>query len=176
MAKVSIPKDQEAEEEITSDIAEADIEAVKDDSTTSDENDDDLTNASQVEFESLRDIDPTEPVWAEGPLAGDMVKWLDAYKEKVFVTSIDFDEHVTWRPLKRSEYAKISGQIEEAVSQISESEATMLNEELICQTCVLWPDYKNIDFDDLLAGIPTLVSQQILEQSGFTALSVREMY
>jgi hypothetical protein len=175
MANVSIPKDKATEEEIVPDLPEADLEATGEDEGPFDD-EVDPTNASQVEFESLRDIDPNEPVWAEGPLAGDMVKWLDAYKEKVFVTSIDFDEHVTWRPLKRSEYAKISGQIEEAVGQISESEATMLNEELICQVCVLWPDYKNIDFDDLLAGIPTLISQQILEQSGFTALSVREMY
>ena len=123
---------------------------------------------------ALSEVDPETEVWTGGPTAGKVLEWMEEHKH-VYVTSISFEDHIAWRPLKRSEYAKISGRIEIEAEDKGEIELQMLNEELVCRTCVLFPDYSKIDFDDLLAGVPTLVSQQILERSGFTAISLREM-
>ena len=123
---------------------------------------------------ALADVPPETEVWTDGPTAGSMLELMDKHKH-VYVTSISFEEHIAWRPLKRSEYAEISSIIEAGAEEKGELELQMLNEELICRTCVLFPDYSNVDFDDLLAGVPTLVSQQILERSGFTAIGLREM-
>lgn len=127
------------------------------------------------DIQALSDVDPETEIWSGGPTAGIMLGWKETHKS-IYVTSISFDEHIAWRPLKRSEYALISRQVEAAATELLESEVAMFNEELICRTCVLWPDYSKQDFDDILAGIPTLVSQQILERSGFSAVGLREMY
>ena len=131
-------------------------------------------NLDEDEILQLKDTDPETEAWTGGPTVGTILEWMSQYKN-VYVTSISFEEHVAWRPLKRSEYARISQQIEEAAPELMESEMAMLNEELICRICVLFPDYSTQDFDDVLAGIPTLISQQILERSGFTAIGLREM-
>lgn len=139
------------------------------------EEDEDLESDEIEEvFQALADADPETEIWTDGPTAGQMIEWMDQHKN-VYVTSISFDEHVAWRPLKRSEYAKISSHLESLPVETSETEANMINEELICKTCVLAPDYSKQDFDDLLAGVPTLIAQQIMERSGFTAIGLREM-
>lgn len=135
----------------------------------------DAEDGYETDVQALSDVDPETEVWADGPTAGQMLKWIEKHGN-VYVTSISFDDHIAWRPLVRSEYALISRQVEAAAQELSESEVAMFNEELICRICVLSPDYSNQDFDTVLAGIPTLVSQQILERSGFSAIGLREMF
>lgn len=124
---------------------------------------------------SLEDLDPESELWEGSPKVKQFIKWKEEYPKGVYLTSIDFDDHVVWRPMKRSEYGRISTEIENQLGEMSETEITMLNEEMICRTCVLFPDMEKTDFDDMLAGVPTLVSQQILERSGFTSIATREL-
>lgn len=132
--------------------------------------------AEEVEevIRSVQDVDPETEIWTGGPKAGKVIEWMEQYK-KVYTTSFDWDDHVVWRPLKRREQAQITNHLESLPQEMTEMEINMVNEELICKTCVLYPDFSNQDFDDLLAGIPTLIAQQILERSGFTAIAMREM-
>lgn len=125
-------------------------------------------------IQALADVPPDTEIWTGGPTAETMLGWMEKHKN-VYVTSISYEDHVAWRPLKRSEYARVSSEIEARAQDMGELELQMLNEEMVCRICVLYPDYSNIDFDDLLAGVPTLLSQQILERSGFTAIGLREM-
>jgi len=134
------------------------------------EYEDELEDAIQ----SVHDVDPSTEIWTGGPNAGQVIEWMEQHK-KVYTTSFDWDDHVVWRPLKRREQARITSHLESLDPETSELELNMINEELICKTCVLYPDFSNQDFDDLLAGVPTLIAQQILERSGFTAIAMREM-
>lgn len=169
MAQVTMG-DSQLEEAEPAPVEEA--ESQIEEATDFDEADDD---EYEDEIKALSDVPPDTEIWTGGPTAGKMLEWKEQYKN-VYVTSISFDEHIAWRPLKRSEYALISRQVEAAATELLESEVAMFNEELICRTCVLSPDYSKTDFDEVLAGIPTLVSQQILERSGFSAVGLREMF
>lgn len=136
--------------------------------------DGEITDEMDEVLQSVDDLPPEQELWIGGPTAETMKKWMEDYG-KVYVTSVSYDEHMVWRPLKRREYAQINSKLEELPQEISEMEFNMVNEELICKMCVLEPDMSDMDFDSLLAGLPTLLSQQILERSGFTAIGLREM-
>lgn len=176
MANVKMIGDdvEEAVEDVPEEVVVKDV--TKDDDL--EEEAPDFGNEDEPEYEddiqALSDVPPDTEIWTGGPTAGTMLKWREDYKN-VYVTSISFDEHVAWRPLLRKEYALVSRQVEAAAAEMIESEVAMFNEELICRICVLFPDYSKADFDDILAGIPTLISQQILERSGFSAVGLREM-
>jgi hypothetical protein len=150
---IETPDEEELEEEVPTELKEDELEEA---------------------IQALADVDPDTEVWTGGPKAKEMLKWMEKHGH-IYVTSISYDEHIAWRPLRRSEYAKISNHIEVESVEMGELELQMLNEELVCRICVVYPDYSDIDFDDVLAGIPTLLSQQILERSGFTAIGLREM-
>jgi hypothetical protein len=65
-----------------------------------------------------------------------------------------------WRVLGRKEYKIITEDDTLTVFQ---------REEDICKTCVLFPE--TYDFENGAAGIATLLSEQIMDASGFLALS-----
>ncbi|OTO09102.1 hypothetical protein A5882_003432 [Enterococcus sp. 4E1_DIV0656] len=77
---------------------------------------------------------------------------------ELFMTRI-IDSYYLWRPLKRLEYREIM-RIENADSYF--------REEKICEKCVVYP--KNVAKELRLgrAGIATLLSEVISEESGFT--------
>ncbi|AOQ24715.1 hypothetical protein MTAT_20600 [Moorella thermoacetica] len=60
-----------------------------------------------------------------------------------------------WRLLTRGEYKRLVAAEMEPADK----------EELVCQTCVLFP--QDYDFSSCLAGIPTTLAREILEKSGF---------
>ena len=89
-----------------------------------------------------------DELFAMGPTYDMLADWKSRYKEEVY------------RPLRRSEYKTM---------QRAQGTDEFYNEESVCRTCVLWPDnYANQEMAFGKAGIPTLLSQLILEQSGFT--------
>ena len=51
----------------------------------------------------------------------------------------------------------------------------MWNEEAIAELCILYPQYDKIEMKGIMAGIPSLISQEVLEASGFVALEVRQL-
>jgi hypothetical protein len=122
------------------------------------------------------DLPPDTPIWVDGPTAGQIVEWKKQYGS-VYVTSVTYEKHVAWRPLNRTEYRNIVKHIENLISsgKMTQVEANMENEEVICEVCCLYPKFTKQDFSREMAGLPSILSQQILESSGFTAWDTRGM-
>ena len=81
----------------------------------------------------------------------------------VFATMI-YGELFLWRPLSRIEFDIISK---------SSNHDKMLREEMICQTAVLYP---KVNFTIYKAGIPTVLTPQIVEESGFGTVEKTHAY
>ena len=128
----------------------------------------------QVEPLSIEDADPEYPVWEGGPTAGEVVEWKNKFKN-VYVTSLTADFHVAWRTINRMEFKQIVKRVETLMANgsVSEADAEMLNEELICQIAILFPSIS--DFNSELAGLPAIVSQQVLAASGFNSLDTVQL-
>jgi hypothetical protein len=109
-----------------------------------------------------------EPVEAQGPLRdeeiypgvyeSDIISWKKQFgriwsakvKGKVFI----------YRALERFEYKMIVG---------TPDTNPLMREEMICETCVLYPfDYSFATMTNGRAGEPAVVSELIMEQSAFT--------
>lgn len=122
--------------------------------------------------QAVEDLDPELPLWDGGPTAAQAVAWKEKYGD-VYVTSITNDMHVAWRTISRAEFKLVVKQIEKLVAEgMSQAEAEMINEELICQICALYPRLGEKDFAGTMAGLPSILSQQILSASGFTSIDV----
>lgn len=119
---------------------------------------------------------PETILFEGGPTAGDIVEWKKEYKN-VYITEISFDDYVIWRTINRREYKELVRKINQIMesSQVSEVELNMYNEEAICQMCILFPELTDGEFDNQLAGMPSIISQQILEQSGFRPIDTRSL-
>lgn len=125
---------------------------------------------------SVEDLDSSEEIWPGGPTAGMIVEWKEKFGD-VYVTSVTYDNHIVWRVLNRSEYKGIVKQMESLVQdgQMSSAEANMWNEEAIAQICILYPDISGQKLTGSMAGVPSLIAQEVLEASGFVALEVRQL-
>ncbi len=144
-----------------------------------DEEEDDETE-TELEAESqdtsLEDLEPEQPLWANGPSAAQAITWKEQYGD-VYVTSVTTDYHVAWRTINRAEFKTVVKQIEQLVASgnVSQAEAEMINEELVCQICALYPSFTQKEFAGNLAGLPSILSQQILSASGFTSIDVVQL-
>lgn len=125
---------------------------------------------------SVEDLPDEEQVWPDGPTAGQIKLWKKEYGE-VYVTSISFDKHIAWRPLNRLEYKHLVKKMEQLVQsgQLSSAEANLWNEEAIAELCILFPQYDGSSMTKDMAGLPSLIAQEVLEASGFVALEVRQL-
>lgn len=125
---------------------------------------------------SVEDLDDSELIWPDGPTAGMVKQWKNEYGD-VYVTSITFDKHIAWRTLSRLEYKHLVKKMEQLIEagQLSTAEANMWNEEAIAEICVLYPAYDKQSISDEMAGLPSLIAQEVLEASGFVALEVRQL-
>jgi len=126
-----------------------------------------------VSVESLPD---DQEIWDGGPNAGMIKAWKEQFGE-IYVTSITFDKHIVWRVLNRLEYKNLVKKMEQLVQagQLTSAEANMWNEEAIAELCILYPQYDKIEIKGIMAGIPSLISQEVLGASGFVALEVRQL-
>jgi hypothetical protein len=95
----------------------------------------------------------------------------------IYVTSLSFDKHIVWRVLSRLEYKSLVKKMEQLVQagQLYSAEANMWNEEAISELCMLYPEYDKDNTGGIMAGVPSLISQEVLEASGFVALEVRQL-
>jgi hypothetical protein len=128
------------------------------------------------ESQQIEDLDDDEPLWENGPLAGTVKEWKDLYGD-VYITSISFDKHIVWRTLSRVEYKQIVKRMENLIQsgEMSSAEANMWNEETISELCILFPEMNSKSMSSVLAGLPSLIAQEVLEASGFIALEVRQL-
>ena len=125
---------------------------------------------------TVEDLHDSEFIWPGGPTAGDIKNWKKLHGD-VYVTSLTFDKHLVWRPLTRNEYKEIILLIEELTTseKLTKAQANLWNEEIITKVCLLFPPYDDVGLEQDLAGIPSLLSQEILEASGFVAREVRQL-
>lgn len=172
MAKVEMSSEFKDEEEAEQDLTEEVVEAVN-------------LEIEEAEFEDIyepeegmqvEDLDPTEEIWPGGPTAAHIVQWKQQYGD-VFVSSFTPDVHVVWRTLNRFEYRNHMKRIEQMgrTGQMAESEAALINEEALCEVCVLYPKLNSENLMGEMAGLPSALAQDILEASGFVALEVRKL-
>lgn len=125
---------------------------------------------------AVEDLDDEEEIWEGGPTAAMIKHWKSQYGE-VYVTSISFDKHIVWRVLNRLEYKQIVKKMENMIQtgELSSAEANMWNEETVSEMCILYPKYSTAALTSEMAGLPSLIAQEVLEASGFVALEVRQL-
>lgn len=133
-------------------------------------------NLVEEQPKSVEDLDDTQEIWEGGPTAGEIKRWKEVYGD-IYVTSLSFDKHIVWRVLSRLEYKNLVKKMEQLVQagQLSSAEANMWNEEAIAELCMLYPEYDRNNTAGVMAGVPSLISQEVLEASGFVALEVRQL-
>jgi hypothetical protein len=155
-------------DEIMNDLHEDDISSIQSEPAQADE---DTEDSREVE-----DLPDDEEIWPDGPTAGLIKSWKQEYGE-VYVTSLSFDKHIVWRTLSRMEYKQLVKRMEQLVQagQLSSAEANMWNEEAISEICILYPAFDKQMLGNEMAGMPSLIAQEVLEASGFVALEVRQL-
>ena len=88
-------------------------------------------------------------------------EWKKQYG-KIFSTSFEGVE-VVWRKLRRKEYVSIMGEVKE---NESEKERIWRRQEAISKVVALWPE----NIEEIIeenAGIATLLSEEVVDHSGF---------
>ena len=125
---------------------------------------------------SVEDLPDEELIWPDGPTAGMIKEWKQEFGD-VYVTSITYDKHIAWRTLSRLDYKNLVRKMEQLMEagQLSSAEANLWNEEAIAEICCLYPAYDRQSIVADLAGLPSLIAQEVLEASGFVALEVRQL-
>lgn len=174
--KVVVRQDKEMAESISADSVEIFLETDEPqdgDIIVSDYSDEQIPVEQATTVEELAD---DQVIFDNGPTAGQIKAWKKQYGE-VYVTSISFDKHIIWRVLSRIEYKQLVKKMETLMQagQLSNAEANMWNEEAISELCILFPSYDKQALTGDMAGLPSLISQEVLEASGFVALEVRQL-
>jgi hypothetical protein len=178
--KVTMPPTEEELETAASEIEQMRAEGAmvypKQDEEETSEKDQDPVDAAQEESVALEDLDPEEYLWPDGPQVKHVLTWKQQYGD-VYVTAVTYDYHVIWRTLSRPEYKNHVRNMDKLIKggTVSDAEANMYNEEAIAEICMLFPTFSRADMTDELAGVPALISQEVMEASGFTALEVRKL-
>jgi len=136
----------------------------------------DIAEEEQKQYTDIEQVPDEEEIWKDGPKAGIVKEWKKQYGD-IYVTSITYDKHVVWRVLNRAEYKQIVKKMEQLVQsgQLSTAEANLWNEETIAELCMLYPRFDKTNAVGFMAGLPSLISQEVLEASGFVALEVRQL-
>lgn len=115
-----------------------------------------LTGVDQ-DPEDFEEIDGEEELLPNGPTHDQVEEWKGRYG-KVFLTQIGGQPYV-YRPIRRNEY--------KTIMKIQNTDR-YYTEEKICATCVIFPaNYQQVAMSQGLAGVPTVMAEMILEQSGF---------
>jgi hypothetical protein len=180
--KVVVRKDNEMAEKINADTVEIIMET--DDlqegdiiMSGADEDESFVEEAvTPAEATTIEELSDDQVIFENGPTAGQVKAWKQQFGE-VYVTSISFDKHIIWRVLSRMEYKQLVKKMETLLQagQLSSAEANMWNEEAIAELCILFPSYDKKALTSEMAGLPSLISQEVLEASGFVALEVRQL-
>lgn len=82
--------------------------------------------------------------------------WKEEYYSAVYVTEIGDYEYI-WRGLSKAEFRKATDWFEDDYERA----------EYVSRTCVLYPEIEDWSLD-MYAGVPEVLTEQILRESGFT--------
>jgi hypothetical protein len=101
------------------------------------------------------------PIFVNGPTRQEVEEWKEKHGE-VFFTPFD-QEYYVWRVLTRPEYRTL----------INDKTLTAMDrEEAMTEICVLFPrNFTREKMKANKAGIPSLLSEMIMDKSGFVASS-----
>lgn len=116
----------------------------------------------EQETEEEKEPDPNDPIFEGGPTHAQRDAWKEQFGE-IYATEFPGGKVFIYRSLRRMEY--------KAIAKDKESDP-LTKEENICQRCVIWP--ANYDFMDMSqgeAGIPSVLSEYIMAQSGFQTIT-----
>lgn len=118
-------------------------------------------------IEEEASFDGNQEIYTGGPTYNKLQQWKSLYSDEVYMTEFG-DETVIFRPIRRREYRDIY-EVEGDVNQY-------YIEEQVCRKSILWPeDYADQRMAFGKAGIPTTLSQIILERSGFLRPTVNQL-
>lgn len=110
------------------------------------------------EVDAFEEVDGEQPIVPNGPTLDQVEEWKSRFQDNVFLSEIQGEIYV-WRPIRRIEY--------KGIMKIPNADR-YFNEEKICDTCILFPaNFRSAAMSNGLAGVPTILSELILEQSGF---------
>lgn len=122
---------------------------------------DDLEEVEQLheDIEAEAQFDGSDEVFPFGPTYDQVQEWKSRYDGEIYMSDFN-DKLFIWRPIRRKEFREIQ--------QLDGNPDEYYIEEAICRTCLLWPeDYAMQKMTFGKAGIPTTMSQLIMERSGF---------
>lgn len=124
------------------------------------------------------ELGPNDVIWDGGPTVATVEGWKEQHGAgNIYVTAITPEVNVVWRTLTRFEYRRLVKSLEQSVATgtISQAEANLNNEEQVTELCVLYPTLNRQTMSGELAGLPSLISQEVMQASGFEALEVRQL-
>jgi len=127
---------------------------------------------------SIDDLPEDSELWPGGPIIAVIKAWKEQYGSgNVYVTSITYDNHIVWRTMNRAEYKAHIRNMEKLTQsgQLGQADAGLYNEEAIAELCILYPEYDRRTAGGEMAGVPSIISQEVMEASGFVALEVRQL-
>lgn len=110
--------------------------------------------------EQFTETEWKSPVFGdEGPTRQEVEEWKDKYGN-IYFTPFEGEIYI-WRTLNRAEYREI----------VSNQKLTVLDrEEIFTEKCVLYPrNFKIANLNKGQAGVPTILSEMIMDKSGFVA-------
>ena len=114
------------------------------------------------EFEPNEDdfVKDEDTLFPNGPTYDNIDEWKSRYNGEIYMTDFEEGEIYIWRPLTRKEYRDIIN---------IEGSTAFYREERICQVSIVWP---TTNLSSKLrttgkAGIPSMLSELILEKSGY---------
>jgi hypothetical protein len=103
-----------------------------------------------------------EPIFPGGPARSEVNAWKKQFEQdghSVHLSDLGDNEIFIWRTLSRTEYREIMA---------LPNTDPLQREEIICEVCVLFP--ANYNFSSMAsrkAGIPAVLAEQIMHESGF---------
>lgn len=103
-----------------------------------------------------------EEIFTGGPTKNEVDQWKSQHGD-VYISEVGSDTFI-WRPCSRKEWKDIL--------KIQNADP-LYREERLMERCLLWP--KGYDFTAMArgkAGVPSQVSDQIMEKSGFSQMPI----
>jgi hypothetical protein len=123
-------------------------------------------------------LGPDDELWPGGPTMAMIDGWKDQFGAgNIYVTALTPEVNVVWRTITRFEYRRLIKNMEQATAagQMTAAEANLNNEEQMVEICALFPVLTRQTMSGALAGLPSLISQEIMQASGFEALEIRQL-
>jgi hypothetical protein len=102
-----------------------------------------------------------QPAFPGGPMRSEIASWKKTFEQDDHTVNLSEPggEPFIWRTLSRTEYREIMA---------LQNTDPLQREEIICEICTLFPyDYNFSNMASRKAGIPAVLAEQIMQESGF---------